>query len=145
MGCDIHMVVEKNIGTEDSPRWVPYRMPRSHQNVYAKEPGKRFSSPMALSRNYERFAALAGVRGCGPAARGWPEDINEATRHLLENDGDHTPSWLPLAEAVPIFLATDYYDLSDFDRKYPAYFYFGVEEESDGSLSRFRLVFNFDS
>ncbi len=140
MGCDIHMVVEERVAPG---WWTPVRMMYAFNSVYKTEHGSRFASPMSCSRNYERFAALAGVRGDGPEAVGFPDDVSPATRHFLENHGgDHTPSWLPLQEALKRFVETEHYELEDFDKKYPASFYFFLD---DDDLSKYRLVFNFDS
>lgn len=141
MGCDIHMVVEERIAPG---WWTPVRMMYCFNSIYKTEHGTRFASPIACSRNYERFAALAGVRGDGPEASGLPSDVNPATRHFLEHHGgDHSASWLPLAEALKRFVATEYYDdLADHEKKHPASFYFFLD---DVNLEKYRLVFNFDS
>jgi hypothetical protein len=141
MGCDIHGLVERKV----NGKWICWRTLNPVHTSRPDEHGSSFASPAALSRNYERFAALAGVRGDGPDARGLPDDATDTATHLFETEEGHTPSWLPLQEATDIFLATERYDLREFDRKYPAYYYFGVESESDGPLSDFRLVFWFDS
>ncbi len=143
MGCDIHGVIERKW----NGRWVGWR---TLDHIHTNRPKKTgdhlscFQTPAALDRNYERFAALAGVRGDGPEARGLPDDASETSKARFEIDGDHTPSWLSLDDACRIFSETEYVELDDFDKKYPEYFYFGIEE-SDGPKSDFRLVFWFDS
>lgn len=72
MGCDIHCYIE------------------------FKEPGNNGWNPFGgktyVGRNYAMFAALAGVRGDGPPAKGLPEDIAyEAqgdNRLFITEDGD---------------------------------------------------------
>jgi len=139
MGCDIHMVVEKQVGD----RWIAIRL----LDGYHCRPDDEWRSPVARARNYERFAALAGVRGDGPPAKGVPEDLSETTRFLIEqygNDG-HSHSWLGIEEAIAIFKETEWNPerLSKFNREYPDYFYFGLEREIDKGPHR--LVFWFDN
>jgi len=138
MGCDIHGVIE----VRDGEHWIGIRTLHPHTSYMKNANGSRFSAPLASSRNYERFAALAGVRGEGPAARGLPDDASDTSRWMFENEGEHTPSWLTLKEAAPIFLATEHYEMTDFDQKYPCYAYFGIENDI---ADRCRLVFWFDS
>ena len=139
MGADIHGVVERFW----NDKWVAFRMISPFHGIYGKKPGE-FDVPLARSRNYERFAALAGVRGDGPPPKGLPADASDTAKMLFEMEGDHSPSWLPLREATAIFKNTERYGLDKFATDYPAYTYFGVEEQ-DGPLEQFRLVFWFDS
>lgn len=147
MGCDIHLLVERRIRREDMPdQWVAVRVIRSINTADEHPKWKqKWANPVARERNYDRFAALAGVRGSGPEPRGMPTDASDTARLLFKLDGDHTPSWLPLAEASAIFLKTEYTTLSDLEREYPEYFYFGIEPECDGPVEDHRLVFWFDS
>lgn len=135
MGCDIHGVVERKW----KGKWVAIRtLDHCHD-------GKgQFVTPAAKERNYERFAALAGVRGEGPPARGLPEDASETSAMRFETEGDHTPSWLPLKEATEIFRDTDWYLSKNPEQaQYAnAYYFFGIEDEN---LDDYRLVFWFDS
>jgi hypothetical protein len=102
--------------------------------------------PPATGRNYTRFAALAGVRGEGPDPKGFPADASELARMLeKEWDGDgHSFSHMSLEEATNIFTTTqDENSITDFGKKFPKYFFFGVEHE-DG-FENFRIVFWFDN
>lgn len=138
MGCDIHMVVEKKIGE----RWIGVH---AFQRFYTRE--KRASAiPLACDRNYERFAALAGVRGDGPEARGLPDDLSD----LAQLDGgyylgDHSFSWLPLRDAANIFAATERGIMSVWAKDYPCEFFFSVTDYRETDLDSYRLVFGFDS
>lgn len=136
MGCDIHLVLERKYGL----KWIAVDTFKSHNGT-----GKEYASPAAISRNYERFAALANVRGDGPEPRGIPSDISETTAMLLEDwEGDaHSMSWLPLEEAAKVFLATDRYETTDYMQKYPQSHYFNVDE--DEKRGKHRLVFWFDN
>jgi len=128
MGCDIHICVEKKIGDN----WVMLGRPG-------------FRSPCE-DRNYERFAALAGVRGAGPAPRGLPDDISPATKFWMDKYSDHSCSWLPMEEAAKIFLETSYYAGSKPDgyaQKYPCHHYFEIYDTEDPA--NYRIVFGFDS
>lgn len=136
MGCDIHLVLERKYGL----RWIAVDTFKGHETSRSD-----WASPLATSRNYVRFAALAGVRGDGPAPRGAPADISETTAMLLEDWGSdgHSASWLPLNEASQIFLATQHGELSDFAKKYPQLHFFGIDEEDKRGTHR--LVFWFDN
>jgi hypothetical protein len=135
MGCDIHMVLERKMSEY---HWLGVR---TFDGFHTGD-NLEWESPPATYRNYLRFAALAGVRGDGPEARGMPPDASELSRYLFQIEGDHTPSWLPLREAAAIFLITGRGPVSDWIRESPACFYFGV---SDDDIDQFRLVFWFDS
>ena len=58
MGCDIHIVAERLTAPDT---WIGIR---DFHSFHDKVGGWCF--PAALERNYERFAALAGIRGDGP-------------------------------------------------------------------------------
>lgn len=141
MGCDIHMVLERKFGL----RWIAMDTFKGHEAAY----GKGWNSPAATSRNYARFAALAGVRGDGPQARGLPADISDTTAMLFEDwePDAHSMSWLPLDEAAKIFLATDHnVQPEEFRSKYPQSHYFGVDESDDRNKHiKYRVVFWFDN
>ena len=147
MGCDIHLVLERRVAKglhgERNDRWVAVNTFESHHPAYGSEP---WSTPAARSRNYTRFAALAGVRGEGPIPRGLPENISETTKYLIDmwgGDG-HSHSYLPVTEAAAIFLRTSsgLKDDSVFGYRYPASHFFGVEDEDE---ENFRIVFWFDN
>jgi hypothetical protein len=148
MGCDIHLVLEQR----DGDKWVGVDTFVSHNRAYAKDEMDAYSSPIARQRNYNRFAALAGVRGKGPAARGIPDNASDTARFLVKSwasDG-HSHSWLPMKEAAQIWLNTGYHDLkdaADFIKKYPECHYFNVDcsEGSGKSADDFRVVFWFDN
>ena len=143
MGCDIHIAVEEN-----TPHgWLPVRLMYSfHRKIWDADKNglDGFSSPAVCERHYTFFAALAGVRGHGPKARGWPDDINPATRYFLErHGGDHTPSWYPLAEFCKIWRDIES-PADEFTQKYPATHLFMIDS-ADENAGRFRVLFNFDS
>ena len=98
MGCDIHFVVEKKIGD----KWVGI----TTSEVYPTPNCSNFVwRPYAASRNYIRFAALAGVRGDGPNKRGVPDDISDLSEYWIDywdSDG-HSHSWGTIEEVVHIF------------------------------------------
>ena len=137
MGCDIHIVLEK----KHDGKWVGV-----HAFPYYESVNKGYMFAPAIDRNYHRFAALAGVRGEGPDAKGFPEDASELSRMLFDRweDDGHSFSYLSVVEATKIFLETARSDaVSDFGKKYPEHFFFGVETE-DG-FDNFRIVFWFDN
>ena len=123
MGCDIHGWVERKVGD----KWV----------------AERELPDAATNRNYERFAALAGVRGDGPEARGLPTDISDTARMHANDWGvdGHSHSWLPVADALPIFLETAR-GLTDWAQRYPSEEFFGVDIDE---RHEWRIVFWFDN
>jgi len=140
MGCDIHLVLEKKIGTA----WVgvdlfnPFRswIDGSHQY------------PLTRNRNYRRFAALAGVRGDGPSPRGLPDDLSALALDEVNSwDGDgHSHSYLPISDAALIFAYTEFHpDHAPYEMpwgKHPVWYFFNVD---DIDADKYRLIFFFDS
>ena len=118
MGCDIHGWVEKKV----NDKWVAYLELRDRE------------------RNYERFAALAGVRGEGPQAKGVPPDVSETTKlHIDEEGADgHSHSYMALTEAYKIFRETN---RKKFYSEHDA---FGVDDYGEG-YGDYRIVFWFDN
>lgn len=140
MGCDIHLVLEKKF----DGKWVGIDTFVGHEQTCAKG----WAFPVARSRNYVRFAALAGVRGEGPAALGVPEDASDTARCTVAYWGEdgHSHSWLPLKEAAQVFLATSQLKPDDYGFKYPASYFFSVDESDDRILmDDYRVVFWFDN
>ncbi len=108
MGADIHIFAERRLkdGT-----WATCRDYEAKNAVAFDDPGiKEGAYPMLFyrvrSRNYNFFAALAGVRGDGPVAKGMPDDAAPLTMehwHSWYSDG-HNHSWYLASEFVPIFM-----------------------------------------
>ena len=147
MGCDIHAVVEVQV----HDRWVTVNTLSHHHGRFNDG---AFSTPAATERNYRRFAALAGVRGEGPAPRGLPDDISETAQFIVDEWGadGHSHSWLPLEEAARIFAETSRQVKEDEEAdaitmhrlKRPSDFYFEVDEDHLKERD-YRLVFWFDN
>lgn len=109
MGCDIHLRVERK---RDSGHWVDVAPPEtwSEDSLQEDPEHKRRTYEHWFSdRNYELFAALAGVRNSGHiiplfAPRGLPEDV--ATKNDPDGEGgwfgDHSHSWVTLDELEPL-------------------------------------------
>lgn len=141
MGCDIHLVLEKH---DDELGWVGVDTFSGHESTL----GKGYNAPVARQRNYRLFAALAGVRGEGPEPRGLPEDISTTTLLLVkewDSDG-HSHSWLPLSDAAREWNVQRYpaeKPINDFQAKFPASFWFGIDSESE--IEKYRLIFWFDN
>lgn len=141
MGCDIHMVLER----KSSDGWVGL-----HNFQGCRGRDGRSAYPVATERNYRLFAALAGVRGEGPAPKGLPEDMSLLTKHLSSDwDGDgHSHSWIGLPEAVVEFNQRRYpegetpVDPGSYRDKYPSSYWFDVESDD---VPEHRLVFWFDN
>ena len=143
MGCDIHMVIEREV---EPGRWLLLRTFDGFRTGRSSPHGLDYAVPVARMENYARFAALAGVRGDGPAPRGLPDDVCPSTAHIVERDSGHSHSWLPLPDATAIFFRTQswHQDLTGFDRNHPNYFFWGLEEDELAEFNH-RLVFWFDS
>lgn len=141
MGCDIHIVLEKY---DDEFGWVGVDTFIGHESSYTKG----YSSPIACERNYARFAALAGVRGDGPAPRGIPNDASSTTKLLIKEWGAdaHSHSWLPLVAAAREWNIEHYAGVkpNEFREKYPAAYWFGVGDEVN-KMDKYRVIFWFDN
>jgi hypothetical protein len=154
MGCDIHLTVEKQA---KNGKWYAVNLFNAHHQSPWRVQKKKvnwidtWSSPVARSRNYDRFAALAGVRGHGPKPRGLPNDVSESTRFAVEKWGPdgHSHSWLPLKDAVKIFFDTEYDEnkKEGYVKNSPEYYFFGVDRvtEDPEELDQYRVVFWFDN
>ncbi len=145
MGCDIHIVLEQRA---KGGRWIGIDTYIGHECSYIKG----WATPIARERNYDRFAALAGVRGNGPEPRGLPWDASETVRFLADEWGGdgHSHSWLPIKDAERIFSETHHWTedkRDDFGKSYPAVHFFGVDysEGSSRSADDYRIVFWFDN
>lgn len=134
MGCDIHLCVERY--EPEIERWVLHRTFDGLDSLHG------FTLPAARKRNYNRFSALAGVRGDGPEALGLPMDCSVDTRAYMSCPDYHSHSWKPIEDAAQVFLDTEFEEIRKRFEGSPAYFYFGYEAEIDG---RCRVVFAFDN
>lgn len=146
MGCDIHLVLEKRHGS----KWIGVdTFSGDHRAKWMLKPKEYdWSSPVARDRNYDRFAALAGVRGSGPEPRGIPADASDTTAYLVEDYGSdgHGHSWLPMKEASEVWKRTAG-QLDEIESKYPDSYFFGVDtsEGSNNNSDDYRIVFWFDN
>lgn len=122
MGCDIHGWVE----VKKDDKWIAV------QEIEDR------------SRNYKRFAALAGVRGEGPEPRGIPHDVSDTVRYHIEYWGvdGHSHSQMSLRDAAKVWLETDWAP-NYHKKRYPILAYIGIA--SDDCTEDFRVVFWFDN
>ena len=128
MGCDIHVFLEKKVNNN----WLFITNFKRNQATEG--------------RNYERFAALAGVRGEGPAARGLPVNVSESVKYLTDGLDYHSHSWLNLKIAAAIFLATAHEELTEYKQKHPEDHFFGVDiGPAYGDAADYRVIFCFDN
>ncbi len=158
MGCDIHMVLERLHGGE----WIgintfPYMRGIAHDldatGEFRQVEGVIFWRQR--DRNYELFAALAGVRGEGPAPRGLPDDISALAAMQTEEWGadGHSHTHYPLAEALPLFRRHAFQEVkrimegetNEQHRIWRALDYFGVAAEELAQLDDYRLIIWFDN
>lgn len=126
MGCDIHLFAEK----KHNGKWVMVNEVR----------GK------GRQRNYRLFAAIAGVRGEGPAPKGLPIDVSESVNMHADLDGSdgHSHSWMTLREAVSAWNVKRYDDEKDVPDSIPSWGFFELEAEED-EWDDYRVVFWFDN
>lgn len=121
MGADIHMFIEKRM---PSGSWACVR--NLNESLHSEALGvlTRATVPKdfvftaywdLVSRNYELFARLAGVRGEGPPPKGLPDDVSEFVEAEYEGWGHdaHSVSWYSADEFVQIYTRTDWADDED--------------------------------
>ena len=115
MGCDIHFVVEvdfdfaREADTMEAPRghvpqWVGVYS-TGHTPNMARNPDDMYCTARYAwcdERDYDFFAAIAGVRGEGPEPNGIPEDASELARIYIDNYGvdGHSHGHMPLIDFV---------------------------------------------
>lgn len=127
MGADIHLFTEKRIGK----KWVMIN--------------RLYDGP-ANSRNYARFAKLAGVRGDGPEPKGIPSDISDSGKLFIDDwygDG-HSHSYMGAKEAAQIFLETDGKELTGYEQEHAVEHYFNIRDSHICDCT-YRVVFFFDN
>jgi len=129
MGCDIEVVLEKKF----EGKWVGCR---TFENLPI-----RYNDNIATvtTRNYRRFARLAGVRGDGPKPLGLPEDMSDLTR-MLVSDIFYCFSYMDLIDANDIFFQTESGPLSPASPGKYLRSMFGVYKDE---VERYRIVFWF--
>lgn len=105
MGADIHIMLERKINGQ----WYMWHkldgVPRRALDREVKPtPYDHFYR--ITDRNYEFFAAIAGVRGPGPEPRGIPEDLSVPAQEEIEcwAGNGHSHTWLYANELCELFL-----------------------------------------
>lgn len=150
MGCDIHFVVEAKVETgEWIGVYVEHMTPdmafSANENFLTDKNGHTY--PIGL-RNYNFFAALAGVRGDGPPAKGIPTDVSATARVMIERDGEdgHSHSWCSMEEFITKWLETTCFEnvaaIRLSGKKLAIHEVIGVW---DDELADMRVVFWFDN
>ena len=112
MGCDIHFIVEVDFARDDMmgvprgkvPKWVGVYS-TGHTPNMARNPDDMYRTARYAwcdERDYDFFAAIAGVRGEGPEPNGIPEDASELARAYIDNYGvdGHSHGHMPLIDFV---------------------------------------------
>lgn len=111
MGADIHMYVEKRL---PSGNWACVRNLNesiSNKGLYVIYKDRSSFNVGFIAywhlrdRNYELFAALAGVRGDGPEPRDLPQDVSEYVQTEYGGWGGdaHSASWYSAVDFVRIY------------------------------------------
>ena len=138
MGCDIHFVVEKKI----NGRWI---------GIFKEYPRSGF----VKDRDYDFFAAIAGVRGSHPLfnnhPRFIPADISELSLYAIAEGStdDHSHSWMTIKEFSEIALTVnpDRF-VTEWDKKEPWEPLFGRPlflNRSADRIEDYRIIFWFDN
>lgn len=158
MGADIHIWLERKL---PSGNWAMHdrcdSLSLEAHNIELPL-GRAYVGDQAYhrvsGRNYAFFAALAGVRGEGPAPRGLPPDVSDYVQcesDAYGSDG-HSHSWMLASEFMPLFAE------HHLDEKYAvevvagrltwaALFarFFGTYLDTPDGLNDYRFVFFFDN
>lgn len=97
MGADIHLFIEYKKGDQ------PWETDKNHI-LQTEDDYERLESCVASHRNYEVFAALAGVRGEGPDPLGLPDDVTDKVKAESDRWGDdgHSHNYNSLEEFTQI-------------------------------------------
>jgi len=168
MGADIHMVVERRVKVRDAEVWVGVNaFPYTKAMIY--DWGARDADPPrevsvsgnvhypATGRNYSLFAALAGVRGSGPAPLGVPDDASDLALMAIDGWGEdgHSHSWMLMSEALPLFIKLGQFGdpatavlgaMKDGTvRTLDGYMEHFWQMDEDETLDTYRLIFWFDN
>ena len=163
MGCDIHMIAEKQSRyDDDKDGWVPLLTPLFKNKHYrSAEKLSDFNCPYSFQpwddRHYELFSVLANVRNgynIEPIStpRGYPMDMHDVSQWLLDgfDYAEHSRTWLSLeevlaynwskAESTYVPGGTLAKSCGEFLRNMELLKQYGEDENCD-----IRLVFGFDS
>lgn len=118
MGCDIHLVVEKEtkvgwVGVHTCP-WLGdgaievIVFDKSKAELLRPAPTSASLLWHVKQRNYDLFALLANVRGDGPAPRGFPVDASLLARIESESWGrdGHSHSYCSVVEFARCYVKT---------------------------------------
>lgn len=168
MGADIHIYVEKKLR---NGRWACVRdLNQSIEaaGIYTRMEGMEAMKGgywMLTARNYHFFAALAGVRGEGPAPKGLPDDVSDLVleEHVAWGSDAHSASWATPLEFMETWLKANdgkrailskYVQKRITDGTYAAVSQFmremcsiSIEQWSgeEGNIEDYRFVFWFDN
>ena len=112
MGCDIHMVLEREI----EGKWIglhayPYLSPAAlniRRDGYERVEDVKSMGWLANQRNYKLFGAIANVRMDSPFGyepRGLPDDVSDLAYAASEEYGPdgHSHSWLLLPDFLKCY------------------------------------------
>ena len=156
MGCDIHMFIEYKCGNgmpwqadehhqpvwedrcrDDSPRekWCDHCIEAVDKGTTQHKCDNGYINYIqvcATSRNYQLFAALAGVRGRGPRTDlGLPNDVSEMVARAADYMGSdgHSHSYMSLDEFKKVLF--EELDYKPTDRSDAFYEKWGIIGETD--------------
>lgn len=153
MGCDIHFVLEYQPEGEGTA-WVGVYSSDATPPMVTQLPGDEPTGdsfvatwrrmPAFKDRHYGFFAALAGVRGEGPAPVGLPADRSSLTQVLIDRWGadGHSHSWLPYREFCQRYSLVQALVFGD---KGEMVGISGVTNHDEPPYEAYRMVFWFDN
>ena len=158
MGADIHLFAERKLpdGT-----WAMCRSYGSQSSrCFAEQLSSWTIFYRARSRNYNFFAALANVRGPGPAPKGLPQDVSPLVAYESDRWGSdgHSHSWHSARDFVKLFFEHQLTGeeranlaANKLDTPYPVDITHAVMDDhlgisaDDGEADDYRFVFWFDN
>ena len=159
MGCDIHLVLEQK---NNDGNWVGLHG-FTWDILFATTAKRHMITFPARDRNYERFAALAGVRNDGingyPQPKGMPSDASELAIMYgnVEGGDTHSHTWYLLDEATKIFTRTEQTKINPVSAMVaakmmnqpqppqPSEMFFGIDPYDGVPLTDYRLIIWFDN
>ena len=118
MGCDIHIYRERKVNgsweTSTTETVEHYGDGDEYTSIYNGIDSFEEGATRYVGRNYVLFSFLSGVRSYGetwfmdPIAedRGFPEDICDVNKHLLDNCDLHSHGYVTLAELLELIQET---------------------------------------
>jgi hypothetical protein len=107
MGCDIHTFLEYRV---DGGAWQSHPDIKVDEEQDGDNTYRSVWMSTGIHRDYQLFAALAGVRGEGPEPSGIPTNLSPLVKEAIDNwdcDG-HSHSYMSLEEFYTVLKQQEY-------------------------------------